>query len=312
MRRVAAGALIAGAAALQPHAVAQEAVFQAGTDLVVLQVAVVDARQHFIAGLSREDFAVYEDGVRQDVRLFASSRAPLDVMLLMDTSGSMFGRMTFTQRAAINLLRTLGAGDRASILAFSDRVEIAHGFTDDRDSLEAAVRRTAPGGATALYEALYVALRSLATSGAAAAEPRRRAIVLFTDGDDNRSHVPFDLVLEEAQRSGVTIFTVVPSLYSGPPPRDRDRRIGRTVFDMRQLAEETGGRAFQPAALEDLDGVYADIAGELGQQYWLAYERPAVTGEGFRRVSVRLEGRPDLRARTRSGYYASRAASRLR
>ena len=284
-------------------------VFRTQTDLVVLQVAVVDPQQRFVPELQVEDFGVYEEGARQNVLLFASSTAPLDLMLVIDTSISMTGRMPLVQDAAINLLRALGPEDRASIVLFSDRVHVARELTGDRALLEAAVREAAPSGATALYEAVYVAMRELASARRrGGGDMRRQGLVLFSDGDDNMSRaVGFEDVIDQARRSAVTVFTILPSLPANAPYRPMDGRAANTVFEMRELAETTGGRAFTPARLTDLAGVYDQIAQELAQQYWLAYAPTNSSPAGYRRVSVRIETRPGLRARTRSGYYASGA-----
>jgi VWFA-related protein len=157
---------------------------------------------------------------------------------------------------------------------------------------------------------LYVAVRELARGRHASGALRRQAIVVLSDGDDNRSRVVgFEDVLDAARRSAVTIFSVMPAPAGAPPPS----MLGpppTTLFEMRQLAEETGGRAFSPSAAAELARVYEDIAGELAQQYWLAYAPPPPAREGFRRVAVRVETRPGLRARTRAGYYAAPVPAR--
>jgi VWFA-related protein len=152
-----------------------------------------------------------------------------------------------------------------------------------------------------LYEAVYIAQHELGRVEQGD-EPRRQAVVVLSDGEDTRSWISFDDVLGQAQRSAVTVFTIMPS----PPVPDWARRAGRgqqVRFDMRRLAEVTGGRAFAPANIADLEPIYWEIGAELGQQYLLGYV-PSAPREGFRRVSVRVETRPGLRARTRSGYYA--------
>jgi Ca-activated chloride channel family protein len=284
-------------------------VFRTQTDLVVLQVAVVDPQERFVTKLQAEDFGVYEEGARQNVVLFASSSAPLDLMVLLDTSVSMSGRMSLAQDAAINLLRALGPEDRASVVLFSDRVRIARELTGDRELLEGAVREAAPAGATALYEALYIAMRELTYARRrAGGEMRRQGLVVFSDGEDNMSRaVAFEDVIEQARRGAVTIFTILPAPSPSTPQRDPFGRAATTLFEMRELAETSGGRAFTPLQLTDLAGVYGQIAEELGQQYWLAYAPTSSIPSGFRRVSVRVETRPGLQARTRSGYYASGA-----
>jgi Ca-activated chloride channel homolog len=280
--------------------------FRSHTELVVLQVSVVDGQGRFVPDLRLDDFAVYEEGQRQAVMLFASASAPLDLMLLMDTSASMNDRLGFVKNAAVSLVHALKPGDRGAVVLFDTDVRVPRELTEDVASLEAAIRDASPGGATALYEAIYIALRNLGRARQDGAELRRQALVVLSDGDDNRSRVSFDDAIEEARQRSATIFTILPSPTDIPATPGASRIGANTIFAMRQLSEETGGRAFTPAALADLAGVYRDIAGELNQQYWLAYApAPELTG-GFRRVSVRVETRPGLRARTRSGYYSSR------
>jgi Ca-activated chloride channel homolog len=280
--------------------------FRSGTELVPLQVAVVDPSRRYVPGLRVEDFAVFEEGVRQDVTLFAAATAPLDVMLLLDMSFSMVQRIEVTQEAAINFVRALGEGDRAAVVPFNQVVRVTQPLTDDLARVEDAIRAASPSGGTAVYEAVYIALRELTRARRDAEQFRRQALVVLTDGLDNSSHVALADVLSEARRSTVTVYTVVPpSGVEESFPRNRPLPL----FDLRKLAEETGGRTFVPARLEDLATTYREIAEELSQQYWLAYV-PTVRAEGFRRVSVRVATRPELSARTRSGYEASTPRSR--
>jgi Ca-activated chloride channel family protein len=283
--------------------------FRSRTELVVLQVSVVDQQGRFVPDLTIEDFSVYEEGRPQEVMLFASASAPLDLMLLMDTSASMEGRIGFVQDAAVGLLHGLKPDDRASVVLFDGRVRVAHELSGDVASLEEAIRGASPGGATALYEAIYIGLRELARAAPEGGELRRQGLVVLSDGDDNQSRVMFDQVIEEARRRTATVFTILPS-----PVADVTfpgaRTGSSTLFAMRQLAEETGGRAFTPAALADLAAVYGDIGGELNHQYWLAYAPTPDPAGGFRRVSVRMPAQSGLRARTRNGYYSSRPPPR--
>jgi VWFA-related protein len=280
--------------------------FRAGTELVALPVAVVDGRGRFVSDLLAEDFAVYEEGVQQTVALFATAAAPLDVMFLLDTSGSMVDRMDEAQKAAVSFIRTLRDGDRAAILVFNDGVSIAQAFTEDRTLLEQAVHDAWPSGGTALHEALYVALREIARLRRNVTELRRQALVVLSDGDDNKSkHISLDTVLEEARRSAVTIYTILPApAVALPSTTDLSWRLRGAEYGMRAVATESGGRFFAPAHDDDLSATYREIADELSQQYWLAYV-PEVRVPGFRRVSVRVVTHTGLRARTRSGYFAT-------
>ena len=272
--------------------------FRAATDLVVLQVSVIDSEHRFVSDLGVGDFAVYEEGQRQNVATFVSTTAPLDVAILLDTSASMGANLKIAQRAAIQLVDSLKADDRGTIIVFNDTVQVKQALTRDTDSLESAIRGVTARGTTALYDAIYIAQHELARARQGT-DPRRQAIVVLSDGDDTRSRLSFDDVLDEARRSAITVFTITTALYPGTTPVGVDQQIR---FDMRQLAEVTGGRTFAAVGIADLERVYDEIAVELGQQYWLGYVRPNSAQDGFRRVSVVVETRQGLRARTRSGY----------
>jgi Ca-activated chloride channel family protein len=226
-------------------------------------------------------------------------------MLLLDASGSMGERMPAARAAALDLVRTLRPSDRGALVLFSDSVRIAQALTDDHARLEAAIRDAAPAGGTALHEALYIALRQF-TRQRADGEIRRQALVVLSDGEDTTSrNVTEQDVLDIARRSAVTVFTIVPAADIDIDPFARITRAGPGAeFYMRNLARETGGRAFNPSRADDLSGAYRQIADELRQQYWLAYIAPAA-GAGFRRLSVQIVNHPEFRARTRSGYFLS-------
>src|SRR5688572_14457262 len=141
---------------------APPAVFRAGTDLVVLQVSVSDAQRRHVPGLRAENFTVFDEGVPQPLAVFATSDAPLDVMLLMDTSGSMDLWLPLAKLAAANLVGSLRRDDRAGLILFDVGATVAHALSDKHDSVTAAIRAVSPGGATALYQSVYIGLHTLA------------------------------------------------------------------------------------------------------------------------------------------------------
>lgn len=292
--------------AAPPQARQSGDVFRTRTDLVVLQVTVVDGHGKAVPDLRMEDFAIFEEGVRQPVALFDTATAPLDLMLLLDTSASMIGRMDAARAAALELVHRSRADDRTALILFSDEVKMAQTLTGDVASLEAAIRSAWAAGGTALHEALYIGLRELVRAHAPAREVRRQALVVLSDGEDTTSRsVLLDDVVDAARRSAVTVFTIMPATRTAPDPVQRIMRNGAgAAFNLRALANETGGRAFAPARAEDLSATYQQIADELGHQYWLAYT-PTTAGSGFRRVAVQIVSQPQLRARTRSGYVAT-------
>jgi Ca-activated chloride channel family protein len=290
-------------------AVASGTTFRASTELVALNVTVTDSRDRYVAGLSKDDFAVFEDGIPQDVTFFAATDVSLDLVIMIDTSASMADKIGFVHEAATHFVHALRAGDRAEILGFSDRTQVLAPFTGDVAALEAAINATAPHGSTALYTSLYVALENLGRLTRRQGDVRRQAIVVLTDGEDTSSLLSFDDLMDVAKRSGVVVYPIsVISQFDTKKLDDGGSRrfITESDFSLKSLAQETGGRSFFPMELKDLNGVYQQIAEELTSQYSLAYA-PTVFGDGaFHRLLVRVLHHPDARSRTRSGYYASR------
>jgi Ca-activated chloride channel family protein len=286
-----------------------QAIFRTGTTVVALPVTVIDQNQRHVTGLQVDDFAVFDEGERQTVSLFAPETAPLDVLLLLDTSDSMSRQMPLLKRLAVQFVRTLAPDDRAAILLFNQRVRFAQELTADTSRLERAITRLPTGGGTMLHDALYTALLELARASRGDAGLRRRALVFISDAEDTVSQVPLDTVFEQASRTPVTIFAIVPPKHV-PTLDERLSRL-RILFEARRLAEQSGGRAFMPQRDEELHRAHDDIATELRHQYWLGYI-PPVGVERFRRVSVRVVRNPMLQARTRLGYAAIEADSGLR
>jgi Ca-activated chloride channel family protein len=290
-------------------------IFRSSIDLVALNVIVTDVRQRFVAGLSANDFAVFEDGVLQDVSFFAASEVPLDVALLLDTSASMSDKMAIMQRAALGFLATLRPDDRAMIVDIKDATRVLHGLQSNESDMASAIRMTRAGGGTGLYNGLYMTFKELVKSRAASsAGVRRQAVVLLSDGQDTSSLMSFDDVMDVAKQSGIATYTITlrgPRLSAFEQSRG-SRIFSQSEFSMRTLAQETGGQAFFPLDISELDGVYASIARELASQYAIGYTPKAVRADGrFRRIVVRVPASPEMRIRTRSGYTPRRTAGAL-
>jgi VWFA-related protein len=285
--------------------------FRSAIDLVTLNVSVTDGRSRSIGGLSAGDFQVLEDGVPQDVSYFAATSVPLDVALLIDSSSSMREKMSSVQLAAESFVKALRPEDRGMVVEFNDQVRVLQPFVNDRAQLTAAIRHTRARGATALYTAVYVTLdqfsRARSLEGANG-EIRRPAIIVLTDGDDTSSLIQFDDLLERARRTGVAIYPIsmIAPAESERLQQDGSRRfLGESDYLLKSLAQETGARAFFPTLLSELDSVYQSVADELALQYALGYTSKSGRLDGtFHRLVVRVPTRPELRSRTRMGYYA--------
>ena len=282
----------------------QTSVFRSGASLVAFNVTVMDGKQ-FVQGLHPDDFDVFEDGVKQDVRFFEASNIPLDLVLLIDTSSSMRDKMPVVHEAALGFLKTLRPSDRGSVIEFNDGVNVVETLTSDTRALEAAVRKTEAKGGTALNNALYIALKQFGKVAKEGADVRRQAIAVLSDGNDTASLLSFDDVLGQARRSGVNVYTIgLKSPYQNLGTDGR-RYFSESDYAMKTLARETGAQSFFPLQISELKGIYAAIAEELSSQYSLGYAPTNARVDGrFRRIVVRVTSRPELKLRARSGYLA--------
>jgi Ca-activated chloride channel family protein len=272
---------------------------RSGVELVELNVTVTDPAGKYTPGLVEDDFEVYEDGAKQKLTFFSATQQPISLAILLDTSASMEERMGIAQEAAIGFTRQLHKDDQAEVIDFDSQVRVLSPFTSDGASLEKAIKATTANGSTSLYNAVYIALKDLKKVKAAnSAEIRRQAIVLLSDGDDTSSLIEFDQVLDLAKRSETVIYCI--GLRQGEIAR---REFKEAEFVLKQLSNETGGRAYFPTDARDLAKIYQSIWDELSTQYTMAYSSGNPKRDGaWRRVQVRLT-KQGLVGRTKLGYY---------
>lgn len=287
----------------QPQQQAPKSIFRSGTSLVALNVIVTDPKQQYATGLRAEDFEIFEDGVKQEVQFFATADVPLDLILLIDASSSMTDKVQAVHKAAKGFIETLRPGDRAAVVSFADGVRVLQPLTEDRAIVADAISHTGAKGATALHNAIYVALKEFGLPAAGSADVRRQAIAVLSDGEDTSSVLSFDDVLDMAKRSGVAIYTIGLKSDLSQPQQER-RYFSQSDFAMKQLATETGAVPFFPQSVGELTKVYDAIATELASQYSIGYVPRNVREDGkYRRVIVRVANHPELKPRTRTGYF---------
>ncbi|MDM7995730.1 MAG: VWA domain-containing protein [Acidobacteriota bacterium] len=293
-------------------------------DMVSLPVVVTDKEGRRITDLQKEDFQIYEDGIRQEIAGFAATDEPVCVALALDTSGSTRQKLARIQNAAIKFVHQLHPDDAVAVLSFADDVRLQEDFTIDRDKNEYGIKKTRPGGSTVLYEAVWLALEEVLKP-----VRERKALVLFTDGVDTRSgKATRSETLDLARESPSTIYCVYynteydppagtqPSLTGIPfppvilnpyPPSSAGNdaaayQAGRAYLE--GLADFSGGLVLD--GMGNLDSAFAEIARELASQYSLGYYSSNSKQDGkFRKVQVKLN-RPGLAARTKKGYYAKK------
>jgi VWFA-related protein len=281
--------------------------YRVSVDTVSLAVSVIDAEGHLVMGLPQENFQIFEDGVEQGIQFFSRGELPLRMVILIDTSGSMREKLSLAQEAAVRFVRSLKAGDQVQVVEFNDRVLTLAEFTTDFDRVEEAIRETEAMGATSLYNAIYVSLKDLHREGTE--ELDRRSIVVLSDGNDTKSVLGFEDVKEQARKSNVVIYAI--SLRANLDDLKKDK-YRNAKYELDVLARETGGVSFAPLSLDDLAGVYEQIAHELKSQYSLGYvSTNAATDGAWRRLQV-LSKEAGTEIRTRGGYFAPRPARRQR
>jgi VWFA-related protein len=266
---------------------------------VSLLFTVTDKKGRFITDLGKDDFEIVEGKRRQTISDFAAeSDLPLRLGILIDTSNSVRERFKFEQEAAGQFIDSVMRTnlDKAMVVSFDTSAELVSDLINDTDKLTAAIRNLRPGGGTSLYDAIYFACRDKLSQD----QPRykfRRAIVIVSDGDDNQSRYTRDQALEMAQKADVVIYTISTNGIT------RIESDGDKV--LRYFAQETGGRAFFPFKVEDLDQSFENIANELRHQYSISYRPDPLKTDGlFHPIDVRVKERKNFLVNVRRGYYA--------
>jgi VWFA-related protein len=259
-----------------------------------------DHHGKFVRNLNQGDFTILDDHKppQSIVNFRRETDLPLELGLLVDTSGSVHSRFDFEQEAAVSFLQhTLRANfDKAFVMGFSTHSQVTQEFTDNVRLLETGVRSLRNGGGTAMYDAIYRACREkLAKEGTD--HPVRRAIIVVSDGEDNQSEVTRAQAMEMAQRAEVIIYAI---------STDDSGLILRGDKTLQQLADATGGRAFFPFKMKDIKNSFAAIEDELRSQYVVSYKPADFDADGRYRSIEITALKKDLQVRARKGYYAPR------
>ncbi len=299
-RCAAAAAVVFIASALayaQEPAAANQGPLKVDVDLVLVNATVTDPENRYVTGLEREHFQIWEDKVEQSISYFSAEDAPMSVCIVLDISGSMKDKIAIARDAAVAFLKTGSPDDEYLLIEFSNRPEIIESFTTDISRLQNRLIFGTTKGMTALYDAMYLAVEKVKGGGNA-----KKAVLLITDGEDNRSRYSFANVRDLIKESDVQIYAIgiadTGAFHSG--------RNGRAVIE--ELAEAGGGRAFFPDSVFELESITTRIAVELKNQYVLGYVSTNQSKDGkWRKIRVRVtqpRGMPRLSVRSRNGYFA--------
>ena len=267
--------------------------------LLRFNASVTDRNGRAISGMRESDFTVWENGIERRVTNVSPANEPFNLVLLLDVSGSVEERMDFIRKAARDFLRTASPQDRISIISFRDDIQVISDFTTDRQMLSRKLDEIDAGGGTALYDALGYVL----------SEPVRRlrgertAIVVMSDGDDNKSFLPFPAILEALSESGALVYPLyVPSglVPESSVPRPeitidplRTRYLTLTTRaeeEGRKLAAASGGVYYPIRRLEDLQKAYDDVVAQLRSAYTITYASNSVSAQPRVRVRTNRDG----------------------
>jgi Ca-activated chloride channel family protein len=271
-------------------------VFRTGVDLVTFGVTAVDKRGSLITDLTREDFELIEDGRPQTIAHFArgdadGTAAATHLGLMLDTSGSMEADLKLARSAAIKFLNLLPDARDITLVDFDTEVRVTRYPQRDFARLVERIRMRKSDGWTALYDALGVYLDG------ADAQDGRTILVMYTDGADSRSQLNFAEIMNLLKASQVTVYAVGLVENAGSYRHQLQMRI-------QQMVEATGGQAFFPSSLKDLDASYEKVLAEIKAQYHLGYASSNASQDGtWRKVEIRVK-RPDVKLRSRKGYFA--------
>ncbi|MBX7173110.1 MAG: VWA domain-containing protein [Pyrinomonadaceae bacterium] len=305
----------------------EDEVINIDTSIVRLNIGVVNLRGESITNLSKDDFAVYEDGVKQNISEFKPTVAPFSVVMILDMSGSTLGFRETIRQSAFRFIDALQPDDRVAVIEFYDKVNLRNDFTTDRKKIAESIMLSNGRGKTQLYKALTMAMQKLAGEG-----KRRKAIIVLTDGVDtaardkdrdvlqnlNETQMATALkpetsdllnrVLNQADAQGVTVYPL--ALPTGDPKNLADPSpIQVAMFQaarerLQILARRTGGTLNSINRLEEMGKLYASVAADLRTLYTVEYQPLNPKRDGnWRSIKIEVTN-PNLVARTREGYYA--------
>ena len=270
-------------------------VFKKRVEEVVLHATVVDAQNHLVTDLSQDKFEVYEDGKLQKVTSFRRESVPVALGILIDNSGSMLPKRAKVNEAALQLVDASQQEDRVFVVNFGEDAFLDQDYTQDVGKLRAALQRVETRGSTALYDAVIAGVDHLNQTS----QMQKKVLLVVTDGGDNASRATFQETLRKLQsKNGPVLYTIA--------LEQNERRDESNRRSLRTLSEQTGGTAFFPSSLDQVQSIASEIARDIRSQYVIGYRSSNPHTQGvYHSIQVQaLEGSTKLRVATRTGYYS--------
>lgn len=276
-------------------------------DLVVNYTSVFNKEGHFISGLKKNNFKLYEDGKEQEITYFSQEDVPVSIGLLLDISGSMRkeNKREQANKAAEALILASNPQDEVFLIGFNEEVDLLLDYTSDIEEVKDSLENTLPTGGTALYDAVYLGVHK-----AQEGKKPKKAVVVITDGEDRDSYYKVDELLSKVQESDVQIFCV--GILDPIENKSFFGRLNKSAPEKAQevltkISEETGGKAFFPDMVADIHAIVAEIASVLRNQYSIGYTSSNSVRDGsWRRVKIAVNGVnvSTDHIRYRRGYFA--------
>ncbi len=264
----------------------------------------------FASDIPKSEFHVYEDGVEQEIALFAQEAVPTHIVLLVDASGSVRFEWGAIKHAAVKFAEQIGPKDRVAVVIFNDELRLVQDWTYDPKDVARALSKVFPKGSTKLYDGIYVVFDDLLRD-----VEGKKAVIILTDGFDSGSKIRYEQAVELSVRSGALVYVVSEVEAFKAAVEFHERQAGRSSgirpedyfwveTSLKRLAYETGGKVLYPDSFGHLGDVYAQVAQELKHQYAIGYIPSNRAKDGkYRRVEVKVD-RPGVLVSTRPGYYA--------
>jgi VWFA-related protein len=267
----------------------QVGVIKVEVHLVEVYATVFDHKGYYVDGLARNSFEIYEDGKRQPIASFETQAQALSCAILLDTSGSMAAALPRVKNSIGKFIDQLDPQDMVAIYTFDQRLVTRQEFTTDKGMAKRAVLRTRAEGGTALFDSLSeVSLETSARSG-------KKAIVVFTDGDDNSSALTANSAATRAAKLGIPLYAIAAGEAT------RSKRL-RAILN--ELSQRTGGATYEVKRPNDIEGVFLDVTHDLQHLYMISYQPPAGPADGrWRKIDLAVKGLKKYSVRAKEGYY---------
>lgn len=267
----------------------QAPVIRVKAPLVEVYASVYDRNGKYVEGLARDSFRIFEDGKPQQITNFEAESGKLSCAILLDSTGSMNEALPRVKNSIVKLIDLLGAEDAVAIYTFDSRLVVRQDFTTDKTAAKRAVLRTRAEGQTALFDALSEVVQEISK------RPGKKALLVFSDGDDNASVLNSSSAVMRAKRAGIPLYAIAEGEAT------RSHQLRKLLDD---LSKHTGGACYQARSPNEIEEVFQKIAIDLRHLYMLTYRPAPASREGeWRRIEVVLAGQNDYRVRSKEGYF---------